>query len=59
MYADYVETVRLLFRDAAGVEIEEASLDKELAQAEMRRAYEEGVSEQEACNRLLELIVDR
>ncbi len=58
MYADYVETVRLLFRDAAGVDIEEAPLDRHLAQEEMRRAYEAGASEQEACRRLLELIVE-
>ncbi len=56
MYAQYVETVRLLFRDAEGLELEEAFLDLQEAQAELRRAYEDGASEQEACQRLLKLV---
>ncbi len=56
MFAEYVETVRLLFRDAEGLDIEEAVSDPSAACAEVRRAFEEGVSEQEACDRLLKLV---
>ncbi len=58
MFADYVETIRLLFRDTAGVDISEASFDCLRAYEEVRRAYEEGASEQEACDRLLELVAN-
>ncbi len=58
MFADYLETVRILFRDAAGVNLEEAPLDRRRAQEEMRRAFEAGASEQEACGRLLDLLVE-
>lgn len=58
MFPDYVQTVRLLFRDAQGLDIEEALRDPETAREEMRRAYEAGASEQAACNRLLELVAE-
>ncbi len=56
MYADYLQTVRMLFHDAEGLEIEEAFCNLSKACEELHRAYEEGASEQEACERLCQLV---
>ncbi len=58
MLEDYIQTVRVLFRDAQGREVEEDVGDQYEAHEELRRAYEEGASEQEACNRLLKLAAE-
>ncbi len=56
MFAQYVQTVRLLFRDAYGLDLEEVFPDLAEASDQLRRAYEAGISEQAACERLLELL---
>ncbi len=58
LFEDYVQTAHLLFRDAEGLDIEEVIADLHEAREELRRAYEAGASEQEACDRLLTLAAE-